>query len=217
MAEKLRIYVGATADLAPQRGIISHVLARLPVQVGAEVRRCPPAGASYDDLFELISNVDRFYFLLGKDITAPAGVEWDLAMQIQRVTVPFRHRSVITPGGFLFLTQALLQVRLRDWRFFDTSLELARLVAIELIETLLHPENRYGLTTGEVLLMEQRLHDARAGLWPRPQDLPDDILQEGGLILDARPDLDNPLAPLPRFDMPHETPSGKDSSLNTEY
>ena len=204
MAEKLRVYVAATADLESLRGVISHVLAHLPVQVGAEIRRCPPAGASYDDLFELISNVDRFYFLLGKDITAPAGVEWDLAMQLQRTTVPFRRHSAITPSGFLFITQALLQVRLRDWRFFDTNLELARLVAVELIETLLHPDNRYGLTAGEVLLMEQRLQDARAGLWPRPQDLPDDILQEGGLILDARPDLDNPLIDLPIFDTTDE-------------
>ena len=200
MAEKLRIYVAATADLEAQRSIISHLLAQLPVQVGAEIRRCPPEGASYDDLFELISNVDRFYFLMGRDITAPAGTEWDLAMQLQRTAVPFRRRGNITPSAFLFITQAILQVRLADWRFFSSDLELARKIAIELIETLLHPENRFGLAAAEVLLLEQRLQAARANQWPGPDDLPPELLGEGGVILDARPDIDNPLQDLPIFD-----------------
>ncbi len=200
MAEKLRIYVAATADLEAQRSIISHVLAHLPVQVGAEIRRCPPEGVSYDDIFELISNVDRFYFLIGKDITAPAGTEWDLAMQLQRTAVPFRRRGPITPSAFLFITQAILQVRLADWRFFDNDLHLARLIAIELIETLLHPENRYGLSTAETLLLEQRLQAARSDQWPTADDLPPELLGEGGVILDARPDTDNPLNNLPIFE-----------------
>jgi hypothetical protein len=200
MAEKLRVYVAATADLEARRSIISHVLAHLPVQVGAEIRRCPPEGASYDDIFELISNVDRFYFLIGKDITAPAGTEWDLAMQLQRTAVPFRRRGPITPSAFLFITQAILQIQLSEWRFFSSDLELARLIAIELVETLLHPENRYGLSMAETLLLEQRLQAARSGQWPTVDDLPPELLSEGGIILDSRPDIDNPLTDLPTFD-----------------
>ncbi len=204
MAEKLRIYVATTADLEAQRSIIGHLLAQLPVQVGAEIRRCPPQGASYDTLFELISNVDRFYFLMGKDITAPAGVEWDLAMQLQRHVVPLRQRHPITPSAFLFITQAILQVPLREWRFFDTNLELARHLAQDIIETLLHPQNRYGLTASEVLLLEQRLQAVRARIWPKYDDLPLEDLQEGGVILDARPDTENILNELPLFDAPSE-------------
>ncbi len=200
MAEKLRIYVAATADLEAQRSLVGHLLAHLPVQVGAEIRRCPPEGASYDTLFELISNVDRFYFLMGKDITAPAGTEWDLAMELQRPTLPIRRRHLITPSAFLFITQAILQVPLRTWRFFEKDLELARILAQDLIELLLHPQNRYGLTAGEVLLLEQRLREVRAGLWPRLEDLPAEILGQAGIILDARPDIDNPLIDLPIFE-----------------
>lgn len=205
MAEKLRIYVAATTDLEAQRSIIAHLLAHLPVQVGAELRRCPPEGASYDDLFERISNVDRFYFLMGKDITAPAGTEWDLAMKLQRPTLPLRRRHPITPSAFLFITQAILQVPLRDWRFFETDLELARIIAQDLIELLLHPRNRYGLSAGEVLLLEQRLQSVKAGLWPRAEDLPPGLLAESGIILDTHPDLDDPRANLPIFDTTHST------------
>ncbi|HFQ95610.1 MAG TPA: hypothetical protein ENK30_03470 [Anaerolineae bacterium] len=205
MAEKLRIYVAATADLEAQRGVIGHLLAHLPVQVGAEIRRCPPEGASYDDLFERISNVDRFYFLMGRDITAPAGVEWDLAMELQRPALPLRRRNPITPSAFLFITQAILQVPLKEWRFFQTNLELARIIAQDLIELILHPQNRYGLTAGEVLLLKQRLQAVKAGQWPQMDDLPADILGESGVILDARPDLDNPLTDLPTFDAATES------------
>ncbi|HEY81138.1 MAG TPA: hypothetical protein EYP25_14080 [Anaerolineae bacterium] len=207
MAEKLRIYVAATADLEPQRSLVAHLLARLPVQAGAELRRCPPAGASYDDLFERISNVDRVYFLMGKDITAPAGTEWDLAMQLQRPTLPLRRRSPITPSAFLFITQAILQVSLKDWRFFQSNLELAHIIAQDLIELLLHPQNRYGLTAGETLLLNQKLLDVKAGRWPQMEDLPTEVLGEGGVILDARPELDNPLNELPVFPPPHPTSS----------
>ncbi len=200
MAEKLRIYVAATADLEAQRSLVGHLLAHLPVQVGAEIRRYPPEGASYDTLFELISNVDRFYFLMGKDITAPAGTEWDLAIELQRQILPIRRRHLITPSAFLFITQAILQVPLRTWRFFEEDLELARILAQDLIELLLHPQNRYGLTTGEVLLLEQRLPEVRAGQWPRLKDLPEGILGQAGIILDAHPDVDNPLIDLPIFE-----------------
>ena len=205
MAEKLRIYVAATADLETQRGVVAHLLARLPVQVGAELRRCPPEGASYDALFERISNVDRVYFLMGKDITAPAGTEWDLAMQLQRPTLPLRRRNPITPSAFLFITQAILQVPLKDWRFFETNLELARIIAQDLIELLLHPQNRYGLTAGETLLLSQKLLDVKSGRWPQMEDLPAAMLGEGGVILDARPELDNPLSDLPTFDAATES------------
>ena len=73
MAEKLRIFVSATHDLEAARGVIGRAVADLPVEIGVEIRRTPVAGAPYDDIFELVANVDRFYFLLGRHITAPAG------------------------------------------------------------------------------------------------------------------------------------------------
>ncbi len=73
MAEKLRIFVSATHDLEAARGVIGRAVADLPVEIGVEIRRTPVAGAPYDDIFELVANVDRFYFLLGRDIPAPAG------------------------------------------------------------------------------------------------------------------------------------------------
>ena len=60
MPEIVRIFVSATNDLEAERAVIGQTLAELPVQVGVEIRRSPATGINYDNLFELIANVDRF-------------------------------------------------------------------------------------------------------------------------------------------------------------
>ena len=68
--------------------MIGRAVADLPMQIGVEIRRTPTQGAAYDDIFELIANVDRAYFMLGRDITAPAGTEWYLGWKLERSIMP---------------------------------------------------------------------------------------------------------------------------------
>ncbi len=149
MAETLRIFVSATQDLEEERAVIGQALADLPVDVPAEIRRSPPEGLPYMDLFERIANVDRVYFLLGRDITAPAGAEWDLAVQLERSIMALRTPGPRTPAG-----EAFLQGTPVLWKVFHSRDDLARLVTLDLLEILLHPRNRYGLHPDEVLALE---------------------------------------------------------------
>ena len=73
MPELLRLFVSATNDLEAERAIIGRSVAELPVQIGIEIRRTPPLLPTYEEVFEKLDAVDRVYFLLGNDITAPAG------------------------------------------------------------------------------------------------------------------------------------------------
>ncbi len=157
MAEPLRLFVSATRDLEPQRAVIGRALADLPVKVGIEIRRTPAQGASYETIFELIANCDRMYFLLGRDISAPAGTEWDIARQLQIPLMPLRQAGHLTPAG-----QTFLHLSGVEWRTFTSDEELARIVVLDVIDTLLHPENRYGLTVGEI----ERLHTYRRTFSP---------------------------------------------------
>ena len=145
MAEPLRLFVSATRDLEQQRAVIGRALADLPVKVGIEIRRTPLRGASYETIFELIANCDRMYFLLGQDITAPAGTEWDIARQLEIPLLPLRRVVTMTPAAQTFLHLAGM-----NWRSFSSDEELARIVVLDVIDLLLHPENRYGLTVGEI-------------------------------------------------------------------
>lgn len=145
MAETLRLFVSATNDLETERAAIGQILAELPVQIGVEIRRSPATGISYDNLFELIANVDRFYFLLGRDITAPAGAEWQLALQLERSILPLRLAGSRTSAGQEFLRYWPLR-----WKAFRSPGQVARIVGLDLIEILLHPTNRYGLSVTEI-------------------------------------------------------------------
>ena len=149
MAERLRIFVSATTDLEAERAIIGRAMAGLPVQIGAEIRRTPVEGAKHDDIYELIANVDRFYFLMGSDITAPAGEEWHLAWQLERSIMPLRQGERLTPAAKEFLRGTVGL----NWHHFRTTTELARLVTLDLVRILNHPKNRYGLNVSELELI----------------------------------------------------------------
>ncbi len=180
MAETLRIFVSATRDLEEERAVIGQVLADLPVRIPAEIRRSPPEGLPYADLFERIANVDRVYFLLGRDITAPAGAEWDLAVRLERPILALHTPGPRTPAGEAFLRAAPV-----SWQVFRSRDDLARLVLQDLLDLLLHPENRYGLHPDEVIALEalRRSLDARA---PRARSEAGGA--EGGGVLLGRTD-----------------------------
>jgi hypothetical protein len=178
MAELLRIFVSATNDLEAERAVIGTALAELPIQIGAEVRRTPARGAKYDDIYELIANVDRVYFLMGRDITAPAGAEWHLAWQLERSIAPLRR-----PGRLTLAAQEFIRTSLVEWQMFREATDLARTVTLDLIRILQHPTNRYGLTVAELELLalrRQKLSATAARVAAEPGGA-----EGGGVILDT--------------------------------
>ena len=145
MAEVLRLFVSATHDLEAERATIGRALARLPVQTRIEIRRTAAAGAPLEEMHEQIANVDRFYFLMGEDISAPAGAEWHLAWKLERSVLALRRGTRATPAAQQFLH--MIPVRFVS---FATSAAAARIVALDVANILLHPANRYGLTVREI-------------------------------------------------------------------
>ena len=174
MAEVLRLFVSATRDLEPQRAVIGRAIADLPVRVGIEIRRTPVDRATPETIFDLIANCDRVYFLLGRDITAPSGSEWDIAHRLERPVLALRASVPLTPAAqeFLHLADA-------EWVTFHDDTELARIVSLDVIDILLHPMNRYGLTPGEV----QRLVAYRRTLDPERVSDGEPGGAEGGAVL----------------------------------
>lgn len=178
MSEPLRIFVSATADLESQRAVIGRTLAEMPMLVHTEIRRYPPAGVSYETLFELISNVDRVYFLLGRDITAPSGAEWELAMRLERPLLALRTRAHLTPAALGFLAAHATEAPPSEWKAFRSDLELARIIGLDTADLLLKPANRYGLTLSDVerlLIWRQR--------WQPPTPNPEPGGAESGAII----------------------------------
>jgi hypothetical protein len=145
MAELLRLFVSATQDLERERAVIGRALAQVPVQIGIEIRRTPAAGASFESIHERIANVDRFYFLMGMDISAPAGAEWNLAWRLERPVLLLRRSGRMTPAAEQFVREVI-----GEWVGFGSGAELAKLVVQDVLRMLHHPANRYGLTVSEL-------------------------------------------------------------------
>jgi hypothetical protein len=178
MAETLRLFVSATNDLEPERARIGRAIAELPIQIGIEIRRTPVRGASYEEIFELISNVDRVYFLMGEDITAPSGAEWFSAWRLERSVLPLRRIGKRTPAA-----QDFMRLFPGQWTPFAGSEELARIVTLDLVNILHHPTNRYGLNVTELELLN--LHAGRVkAAGGRPLAEPGGA-EGGGVLLDV--------------------------------
>lgn len=177
MPETLRIFVSATKDLEAERAVIGTAIAQLPVQIGIEIRRTPVEGAPYEDIYELIANCDRVYFLMGKDITAPAGAEWFSAWKLERAILPLRVAGLPTPAG-----QDFLRMLPRGWQPFRSRAELARIITLDLIDLLNHPTNRYGLTVTELELLSNHRHRLNQLAMPRKDELGG--AEGGGVLLD---------------------------------
>lgn len=177
MAELLRLFISATHDLDAERAAIGRALAGLPLEIGMEIRRTPSAGASLETMHELVANVDRFYFLLGEDISAPAGAEWFLAWKLERSVLALRRGGRHTPAALEFLRNAPV-----EWAAFAGAADAARLVALDVIRLLHHPANRYGLSVAEFerLAAHGALLRRRQGA---PQPAPEPGGAEGGGVL----------------------------------
>ncbi len=182
MAETLRLFVSATNDMEGERAAIGRAIAQLPVQIGIEIRRTPVEGAPYEDIYELIANCDRIYFIMGGDITAPAGAEWFCAWKLARSILPLRLAGLPTPAG-----QDFMRMLPKGWTTFHNSVELARIVALDLIQILNHPTNRYGLTVTELeLLNTHRVRLERLTISTAPDRVPTigGGAEGGGVLLD---------------------------------
>ena len=149
----LRIFVGATTDLEAERAVIGRSVAELPVKIGIEIRRTPPLLPTTDEIVARLDGVDRVYFLMGNDISAPAGLEWHIAWQLQRSVLPLRNSPRPTPAALEFFRLAPA-----PWHNFRSQTELARLVSLDLAR-LLHQLLGIGHAEADAIdIVRLRLH-----------------------------------------------------------
>ena len=182
MSETLRLFVSATNDLESERAIVGRILAELPIKIGVEIRRTPAVGGKYDDLYEMIANCDRVYFILGQDISAPSGAEWQLAWQLERDILFLRSNKGLTPAAQEFMRSAAPL----NWKEFGSNAELANIVSLDLVQLLDHPTNRYGLNVTEQELLRahgKRLRQRAAQVATATVEDPGGI-EGGGVLLD---------------------------------
>jgi hypothetical protein len=190
MSSRVRLFVTAAPDLEPEREAIGKAIAQLPVSLGWEIKRTPRKGEPLAPVVEAVVNCDFYVFLLGTDVTAPVGVEWDTALGAGKTLLAFLKDVPHTPAAQAFARFAGRSgVR---WMPFGDPQELGVLVQETLARRILDRAEAYGLSPVEWEALSALLEKQRQGEEGR---VPKEAVQDphgaggGGVVLAPGRDL----------------------------
>jgi hypothetical protein len=143
MPSQVRLFISAGPELEPARELLGQGLAAFPINVGWVIKRTPDVDS--------VAECHLFVLLLGKDITAPTGLELWWARRTEKPIFAYRAEWPRTPAGQVFLQENADL----DWRRFADLILLRQLVLADLARFLLAHAERYGVTLleGERLRM----------------------------------------------------------------
>ncbi|MFQ5343225.1 MAG: hypothetical protein ACE5F6_16925 [Anaerolineae bacterium] len=142
------IYISAAPGLAAERDALARTIAELPVTLAWRIFQTPAATETLDR--EAVQTADLHLLVMGADIRAPVGLEWDNARRAGRPSVAFLKQSVVrTPAGQVFVNQAGV-----EWHRFIDAADLGRQVQRLLAGHLLRHATHYALTLTEVEQLE---------------------------------------------------------------
>lgn len=147
MRRPVRLYVSASADLEVERDLVGRLVAGLPVTLGWEIGRAPLPGRESDEVTVHVAphDCDLYIFMLGRDITAPAGVEWDAAHAVQHPILALLKNTPRTPAGLVFA-----RLGIGRWLGYGARSDFERIVRAWLVRQLLDGQERFGLLLPEV-------------------------------------------------------------------
>ena len=178
---ELSLYISAAAEMDAECELIGQLLAGLPRSARWTIKRTPMAGTNeLLDLAALI-NSSIYVILLGADLKAPMGVEWEAAgaAGIRRLAYRCTTR-VASPAAGSFAREAGAV-----WQRYDEPHALLRQFERGLIQTLINGTPGYGLDLQAISELAARLQEL--------DDQPDEPQTEdrrgaghGGVILASR-------------------------------
>ncbi|MCS7221497.1 MAG: hypothetical protein RML36_10815 [Anaerolineae bacterium] len=185
MPERFHLFVSAGPDLELEREVIGRVVAQLPIQLGWEIKRTPPPGEPRPADLTGVMQCDLFVFLMGQDIAAPVGIEWEAARRSGRRVAPLLRKGRRTPAAALFLREVQI-----EWQVFESAMELEKLVRAALVDVLLERAADFRLTPDEWEALNRIRQAEREGK-SRREEQAEVILEPagaggGGIILGPR-------------------------------
>ncbi|MCD6286188.1 MAG: hypothetical protein J7M39_09795 [Anaerolineae bacterium] len=170
MSKAVLFYISAASDLETEREILGRAVADVPGDLDFRVVQSPDGNGVLD--VDAIASADVHIVVMGSDIRAPVGLEWQLARQSGRPPVVFlRHDTLRTPAGLNFVR---FVAQFQMWEPFDSGTMLRTKVLKLLADRILAQAVRYGLTADEIV----RLHVWRNALATSPQAV--DEVTRGG-------------------------------------
>lgn len=146
MADQIRLYISAAADLNSERDVLGLAVSEIPVELGWLIHQSPRKNDFLD--LELVSMSDVHLLLVGGDIRAPIGLEWYRARQTGRRPILFRKREIqrtLAAREFIRFTG-----NHSKWKTYRDNVELRYKVLTLLAEYILDRAAYFTLSPPEV-------------------------------------------------------------------
>lgn len=157
MPDRLHLYISAGPDLEDEREAIGQIIAHMPISIGWDLKRTPRRGDSPVSALETIRQCHSFILILGVDITAPVGAEWDLARRARKTILAYLKDVNRTPAALVFARDSRI-----SWTSFRTPEELGQKVESDLARLLLDRVGELGLTVADLESLSMLLKQSEA-------------------------------------------------------
>ena len=146
MVNQVIFYVSAASDLEAEREILGRVVTEVPADLEWRVVQSPVGKGKVD--LEAVAAAGIHVLLMGADIRAPIGLEWQTARQAGRRPVALLSADRLrTPAGQDFVK---LVGRVQRWERYSDEADLRRRVLLLLADHLLDHAAAYVLTPDEI-------------------------------------------------------------------
>ncbi|MBI1801568.1 MAG: hypothetical protein HY259_06980 [Chloroflexi bacterium] len=173
---QLVLYISAAPELESERHHLSQAVATMPTSLGWQIAQTPQPDQPLN--LDALARADLHLLVLGGDIRAPIGVEWQVARRAGRVPVLFKQERLHTPAADAFIRE-LSQVA--PWRAYHDARDLSRQVSVLLVDYLLTHEAEFALSLPEVEQLRAWQKEARP-LTASASDEPR-VVGAGGVVL----------------------------------
>jgi len=139
-------YISAASDLEAEREVLGRAVTEVPVDLGWRVVQSPAGNGPVD--FEAIASADLHVVLMGGDIRAPIGLEWQVAHQTgRRPAVYLKENTLRTPSGQDFIR---LVRQVQTWERFEDGADLRRRVLMRLADYLVDHAAAFVLSPDQI-------------------------------------------------------------------
>jgi hypothetical protein len=182
MARELLFYISASAEMEPECELLGQMLASLPQTVRWVIKRTPGAHELQTPDLETLRRSHFYLIVLGMDIQAPIGVEFQEAQIAGKTTFAYRNSEATpSPAASVFARDAHIR-----WESYRTPSEFAQHLERQLIEKLIAGTPGFGLDLADIEALAARLK-ALEEAKPQPEGEERRGAGQGGVILPKRP------------------------------
>ncbi|HHX64523.1 MAG TPA: hypothetical protein GX702_06500 [Chloroflexi bacterium] len=185
MDRQLVLYISAAAEMDAECELLGQVLANTPRAMRWIIKRTPGRGEYANPDLTVLQAADFYVILMGMDIVAPMGVEWNVARQAGITTYAYRKIGVPpSPAASVFVRDAGVH-----WEHYETPSQFATKIERALLTRLIEGTPGYGLDLADLEEISARLKELEEEEEESPEGARDRRGEErrgaggGGIIL----------------------------------